>query len=207
MPQISFADVLALMLRFEELKRTARTGWNMEFPPESKYKTRRVPGAESVADHSWSLAMFALVVAPLLGLDVLKIVWMALIHDLAECITKDRVIAVLEGQARVDAKAAKRRDEDAAMRDIFRPYGDWGRKCYELWLDLEDRASPEARVLHELDKLEACIQAYAYERQGHVIDPIEFFNHAETEMIGAGCEELLRLLRARHTADQKTGGE
>lgn len=101
-------DVFALMIRLEKLKRTARTGWNMEFPPDHRFKTRKIEGAESVADHSWSLAMFALVVAQGFGLDALKIVWMALVHDVAEIITLDIVTAALDPEEKVRVEAEKR---------------------------------------------------------------------------------------------------
>lgn len=194
-------QVFALMVRLEGLKRTARTGWNKEFPPGARFKTRRVEGAESVADHSWSLAMFALAVAELLGLDVLKIVWMALIHDVAEIITLD-IVTLWEDDAakRAALEEEKGRLEDEAMREIFFPLGDWGRRCYDLWREYVEQSSPEARVLKELDKLECAIQAGLYAEQGHQVDPHEFFRHAEEYLKSPDFMAMLETLRERASA-------
>ncbi|SRR3989338_4521126 len=190
-------DILTLMFRLEALKRTARTGWNMEFPPGHALKSRHVPNAESGADHSWSLALFALAVAEKLKLDGFKMVWMALIHDVAECVTLDIVIATLEPEERQRVKREKRNLEDAAMREIFLPHGEWGNKCYTLWLEYEDGTSEEARILHQLDKLEACIQALLYHEQGHEVDPNEFFNYTETILQHPDLVALLATLKKR----------
>lgn len=81
------------------------------------------------------------------------------------------------------------------MRDIFLPMGDWGRRCYELWLEYADQTSPEARVLRQLDKLEACIQALLYREQGHQVDPEEFFAHADSYLKHPDIVEMMALLR------------
>ncbi|MEK7632349.1 MAG: HD domain-containing protein [Patescibacteria group bacterium] len=98
-------EILALMMRLEGLKRTARTGWNKKPGPGDTFQARTVPEAESVADHSWSLAMFAFVIASKLRLDVKKMVTMALVHDVAECITGDAVTATFPPEVRKQAKA------------------------------------------------------------------------------------------------------
>ena len=194
-------EILNFMIRIEGLKRTARTGWNMEFPPDSRFKTRKVDGAESVADHSWSVAMFALAVAYELGLNPLKIVSMAMVHDVSELITLDIVTATLDGEERRRAEAEKYRLENAAMREIFLPLGDFGRRCYALWLEFEDQVSPEARVLKQIDKLETCIQALLYGEQGHVIEPEEFLIHANSYMKDPEFVAILAMLRERLQAD------
>ncbi len=201
-------NVLVFMMRIEALKRTARAGWNKEFPDAHTYKTRRVPGAESVADHSWSLAMFALLMADRLGLDPLVTVQMALLHDLAESLTEDIVTDTLGPDEKARVKAEKRRLEDAAMREILLPLGEWGGRMYAMWRAFEDGATPEAQVLHQLDKLEACIQAVCYEEQGHQVIAAEFFfttepilEHPELiALFDALCE------RAQGTGTTRPGG-
>jgi len=184
-----------LVLRLQGLKQTARTGWNKEFP-DGRYPPRCVPESESVADHSWSLAMFAFAVAHYLGLDVLKMVTMALVHDVAEIVTTDIVTVGLPPEEKRRAKVAKRLMESAAMRDIFLPHGVWGKSCYDLWVEYEQRGSPEARVLKELDQMEACIQAVIYAEQGHQVSPVEWFDLAEPSF-GPELTEMLTILRQR----------
>lgn len=194
-------DVLSLMLRLEGLKRTARTGWNKKFPPGHRFKSRTVKDAESVADHSWSLAMFALAEAQERKLDASKIVWMALIHDVAEIITLDIVTATeLDPVERKRLEAEKRGLEDQAMRDIFLPMGSWGNQCYELWLEYEEQRSPEARTLKELDKLEACVQALLYREQGQEVDPNEYFDETSRFLGPDSYDSVALLARIRMRA-------
>jgi len=194
----SIQQVFALMIRLEGLKRTARTGWNKNFPPGHRFKTRRVEGVESVADHSWSLALFALVVADLLGLDAFKLVRMALIHDVAELITLDIVtLWELDAEERARLELEKKQLEDAAMREIFLNMGGWGLSCYLLWLEYEAQSSPEARVLRELDKFECAIQAVLYQEQGHELDASEFMSTADSCLKSPELVEMMALLRAR----------
>ena len=194
---------LSLMFCLERLKQTARTGWNMEFPPDSRFKTRRVKDAESVADHSWCVAMFALAVAHELGLDGFKMAWMALVHDVAELVTLDIVTATLDPMQRQNAEAEKRMLEDAAMREIFLPYGEWGSRSYELWLEFEARATPEARALKQIDKLETCIQALFYRELGHDVNPVEFFDEAEAFMKDPEFVNMLARLRERADSGER----
>lgn len=188
-------DILALMIRLNELKRTARTGWNM--PATDRTQARHVPNAESVAGHSWGLAMMALAIAHELNLDANKMVKMALVHDVAEFVTGDVVIATLPPDEREQAKKKKRIAEQDAMRDIFLPHGKFGQMCLDLWHEYEDGSSPEARVLHELDKLEACIQAVLYQREGHAVQPNEFLAYTEGIVRTPELVAMLKTLRVR----------
>lgn len=139
--------------------------------------------------------MFASIVAHTLGLDQDKMIKMAGIHDVAELITLDLVTAVLDGEERKRALREKRQLEEAAMHEIFDPMGEWGRECYELWAEYADQTSPEARVLKDLDKLEACIQAVLYRQQGHQIVPSEFLDYASTVLEHPDLIEVLNYLR------------
>ncbi|HEV8359378.1 MAG TPA: HD domain-containing protein, partial [Candidatus Thermoplasmatota archaeon] len=70
---------LALVLEAEALKRTPRAGW----------KRVGIARPESVADHSWRLALMAMLYAEMLGLDAGKAARIAVLHDLAEARTGD----------------------------------------------------------------------------------------------------------------------
>lgn len=175
-------QLLQLIAQILGLKLTARTGWNMEFPPGHRFQTRRVPGAESVADHTFGVAMYAFMMATELGLDVEKTVTMALIHDIPELITEDKVTATLSAEEKARAKADKRLLEEAAARELFLPHGEFGARCLELWLDFEDRKSEEACLVRQLDKYECAVQAVLYAKQGHQVDPLEFIANAEGEV-------------------------
>lgn len=187
--------VLQLVTRIHQLKQTARTGWNMEFPPEHRFTTRRVPEAESVADHSHSVAIYAFGAAMALGLDVEKMITMALIHDAPEIITTDIVTATLDPAEKTKAQIEKRELEVAAARTLFLPHGEFGTRCYQLWLEYEDQTSEEARVVRQLDKIECAVQAVLYAQQGHQLDPGEFIRNAEKEVTHPFLLQMLADLR------------
>jgi putative hydrolase of HD superfamily len=138
---------LRFVLEAEALKRLPRAGW------------RRVGirGGESVADHSWRLAVMAMLYADLLGLDAERAMRIALLHDLAEA----RVGDAMPGEWSPRQKHAR---EARALRSMLRPLPPrLARRYLALWHDYESGRSPEARLVHELDKLEMAAQAGAYE--------------------------------------------
>jgi putative hydrolase of HD superfamily len=191
-------EIIGFMFRLAALKRIVRTGWNMKFPEGSRFKMRSVPGSESVSDHMYGLAMLAFFVARKLGLDEHKLVRMALVHDFPELITLDIVTATIEDpEARARAEIEKRHREDEAMRRIFLSLDAWGRECYELWLEFEAQDSAEARVLKQLDKIEACVQAIFYREDGHEVDPFEFLDHSAPYMQHPELVLLFEELRRR----------
>lgn len=149
-----------------KLKRLDRFGW-------TKYD---IKNPESVAEHSFGLAILALTIAPKLNLDVNKALTIALIHDLGESIIGDI-------QAPEDSKqeVAKRLQEDPAISKVLSLISDDPSKLKDLWLDFEEGISPEAKFIKELDKIEMCLQALSYEQeQGIRLD--EFFNHTEKRL-------------------------
>lgn len=188
-------QILQLLTRIHTLKQTARTGWNMGFPPGHRFKTRHVPGAESVADHSYSLAMYAFAVAVELGLDAEKMVTMALVHDVTELITTDIVTAILEGDDKVIAKADKRWREEAAAKDLFLQQGAFGARCHALWCEYADQTSEEAMIVYQLDKLECAAQAVRYEAMGHKVNAQEFIDNARPSITHPLLVRMLDELR------------
>lgn len=113
---------------------------------------------ESVADHSWRLALMAILVAPHLKIkiDLLKLLKMATVHDLVEIESRD--VPVLE---HIDNKSAHRHKEVAektAMQKIKKMLGSDGKEINNLWLEYEELKTNEARVLKSLDRFEGEFQ-------------------------------------------------
>ena len=73
--------ILDFALILGKLKRLKRTGWVRS----------NVPSPESVAEHSFRLAVLAMFLAPKFKADVNKCVKMALVHDIGEAETGDIV--------------------------------------------------------------------------------------------------------------------
>lgn len=176
-------DLLRFFHLAGRLKETPRAGWVL----------REVADPESVADHSFRLALMALVLAPRAEapLDRARCVAMALVHDLAECLVGD--ITPYDGVS----AGEKRRREEEALRGLAALAGDPG--LLELWAEYDSAATPEARFVKGLDKLETALQATEYERSGAAggVDLEEFREGAGRRLDSPLLRALLEALDAR----------
>lgn len=109
---------------------------------------------ESTAEHTWRLCLMAMIFEDeLAGMDLLKILKMCLIHDLGEAIHGD--IPAVE-QSRHPDKSAR---EQADLLHLTRALDEPQRAgILALWQEYEDAASPEAKAVKALDKLETILQ-------------------------------------------------
>jgi len=139
---------------------------------------------ESVADHTWRLAMMLIVIEQHLSepIDLSKALKMALIHDIPEIITGDKSPLGSDGSGK-DSHAynevmanQKYEAEKKAAQKIFSKLGDeQGDELYNLWLEYEEQRSFEAKVVKALDKIEAKLQAMEYSK-GNVFKKHMEFN-------------------------------
>jgi putative hydrolase of HD superfamily len=123
-----------------------------------RYNEKRNGVKESAADHSWRLALMAFTMTKEfnLGIDVLKSVKMALVHDIAESITGDiDAVLIMEGKV---PKEKKKKEEKEALNKIRKiaPEG-IGAEIYALWNEYEKGETREAKFIKALDKLETLI--------------------------------------------------
>ena len=113
---------------------------------------------ENSSEHSWHLAVMAIVLAGYAGnaVDIMRVVKMALVHDLVEIDAGDTFCYDDAGNA---DKAAR---EAAAADRIFGllPH-DQGRELRSLWEEFEARATPDARFAAALDRLMPIMHNYA----------------------------------------------
>ena len=151
----------------QKLKRVKRTGWVLE----------NIPLPESVADHSFGTAFMAMILAKELNLDQLKVMKMALIHDLAEAIVGD--IVTVNGKEILDNYAEKIALEMKTMGDISNITGD--QEIVELFTELEENTTAEARLVKQIDKVEMALQTLEYEKQENK-DLTAFFESVEVRV-------------------------
>jgi putative hydrolase of HD superfamily len=122
------------------LKRTPRTGWQFLAGAER----------ESVADHSFRVAMIAMVLSRLEdgGVDADRTLRMALVHDLPEARTGDLNYM---NQKYVHA------DEEAAAADLTRglPFAD---ELDSLLAEYRAEETTESIIAHDADQLELLLQ-------------------------------------------------
>ena len=146
--------LLSFLTDAGRLKRLRRAGWVRV----------GVPDSESVADHSYRVAVMALLIGPRLGLNVDRLVRLALIHDLAEARVGD--LTPLDAVSPTEKSDL----ESAAFVDIVDGLSE-GEALYDLWLEYESGATPEARSARQLDKLELALQALEYEQASLAASP------------------------------------
>ncbi|KAH7885745.1 HD domain-containing protein [Phlebopus sp. FC_14] len=143
-------DRLAFFHIIERLKTQKRTGWI----------DHKIPNPESIADHMYRMAVLAMCTSDK-KLDISKCVMMCIVHDLAEAQVGD--ITPREGIS----KQEKQRLEAEAMHNFVYDmlHGSPAALLIEaLWKEYEERKTPEAKFVKDLDRLEMALQAREYEK-------------------------------------------
>lgn len=143
-------SLLDLLLELQALDRVPRMGWAL----------RGVPEAESVAEHSFHVALLVWLLAPRVPeVDAGRAVGMALLHDLAEV----RLGDLPRVAGRYFPPGAKAAAETAAEAELLAPLpADAG----ELVSEYHEGTSPEARLVKACDKLQLMLKATVYEDWG-----------------------------------------
>lgn len=121
-----------------------------------RHSYTQVGRQESVAEHSWSLCLLAMLIFDELTLDVdrLKVLKLLIVHDLPEIITGD--IPVFDKVAIAEQAVA---DEAQAIRQLTADLPPTLRdEIINLWEEFETRQTDEAKVAYAIDKMEATIQ-------------------------------------------------
>ena len=134
------------------LKGVKRTGWGRH----------GIPGCESVADHSFRVAIMCMIYANEFGVDEDKCVKMALLHDIHEAESGDLVQR--RGLVGIPENEKRDREEDGFGR-LSVPMPE-GAEIKGLWLEAFERSTPEAIFVDEMDKLEMALQALEYGKAG-----------------------------------------
>ena len=131
-----------------------------------------VPTPESVAAHSWGMAVLALKLCPE-ELNLEHVLKLCLVHDLPEVVVGDLTPD--------DDRTTKTEDERAAMEQLA---PEW----VALFDEYEGQSSPEAVFVRSLDKLDMALQADVYADQTG-IDLSSFVDSARKTL---GDHDLLR---------------
>jgi len=139
-----------------QLKQIPRSGWK---------KKLGIKNPESVADHAYSVAAIAMILSDAKKLDTQKILKMALLHDLAESVVGDLTPEDATKQQKVDL-------ENTAMKKILATINNTQSKQYwKIWMEYQKQSSKEAKLLHDVDKLEMALQASVYKKSKHNVRP------------------------------------
>jgi putative hydrolases of HD superfamily len=173
---------IAFIEEAEKLKSVVRTAWTGS--------GRR----ESTAEHSWRLALLAGIMCDNCPeLDVAKILMMSLIHDIGEIYEGD-ISAALNPD-----KGDKYDMEYRAAKTVFSILPEpQAKRMMDIWIEYNDNATLEAKLVKALDKAETIIQ----HNQGS--NPANFDYRFNLEYGKEYFENDDTLKRLRSLIDEKT---
>ena len=158
------------------LKKIKRQGWISKIS---------VKDPESVADHTFLMAIIGMAFSDYHNYDTLKILKMILLHDLAESkigdITPEQI-----------SKSEKYEIENKAFAEISSQLPDSLKSSYlKIWNEFQENNSEEAKIVHQIDKLEMALQAKIYQSEGYAKEKLEsFFQSAKNELTNPKLKEL-----------------
>jgi putative hydrolase of HD superfamily len=138
---------ITFVRELDKLKRIQRQTWLTD-------KSRK----ENAAEHSWHIAVMALVLseyAPVDDLDIGRVMQMLLVHDIVEIDAGD---TFCYDQAAVARQADKEEEAAARLFSLLPP--DQAALFQGLREEFEDGRTPEARLAHSLDRLQPILNNY-----------------------------------------------
>ena len=163
------------------LKNISRQGWIDKLS---------LTNPESVADHTFSMAIIGMVLSDSKNYDTEKILKMILLHDLAESITGD---ITPEKKPKNDKVIL----ENKIMKNILANLPKILQIQYlKIWEEYQENKSSDAKFVHQIDKFEMALQAKIYQKQTSLEKTIVFFESAKEDITDPN---LLRFLEELYT--------
>lgn len=158
------------------LKKIPRKGWVDKLD---------IKNPESVADHSYSMAIMGMIISDMENHNSEKIIKMILLHDLAESEIGDYT----PGEISLEKK--KELENNAFLKIMKSLPINLNSQYEKLWKDYQDNNSPESKIVHQIDRLEMVLQAKIYLNEGHSKEKLApFFESAKKEIVHPKLKEL-----------------
>jgi len=171
-----------LILKFFQtsanLKKIPRQGWIDKLS---------INKPESVADHVFSMSIIGMIFSDLENYNTEKILKIILLHDLAESVIGDITPEKISKNKKISL-------ENNIMKKMLKELPTLLQKQYsDLWDEYVLNDSSEAKIVHQLDKLEMALQAKIYSDEGHSKEKLDlFFKSAKREL---SDPKILKLFR------------
>ena len=158
-------EIIELFFEFAQLKNLYRQGW-------LKRGVSKLD-CESVADHSFGVALLGYVIAEEYRPDLnsSRVLQLGLFHEIGEIYAGD--ITPKDGVS-LEEKFER---EHLAVKKVFSHLPS-PEKYTAIWMEHEKQETAEARFIGQIDKLEMTLQANLYERMSYT-NLHEFFQYVE----------------------------
>jgi putative hydrolases of HD superfamily len=184
--------------------------------------------AESTAEHVCRMALMAWVLgARKDGLDLARVIKLALVHDLCGVFAGDvtpydgllprdkkeqyEFVRTWPGLSRADREKRfqKRhgREKRGLERLVSRLDGPLAKDMMDLWLDYESSTSKEAKFVRQVDRLENLLQAEEYYEEDGVFPTKPWWMHAEESVDDPLILELMKVLENREMGVRSERGD
>ncbi|WP_083468814.1 HD domain-containing protein [Nostoc piscinale] len=174
--------IIQAYFEFNHLKQLYRQGWLQQGIDPQR--------CESVAEHSFAVALLALLIVDFYSLkvDKTKIMQMALIHDLGEVYAGD--LTPRDGVYQ-QAKYQLERNALSQILDKLPNCSDW----IDLWEEYEQGNTPESQFVRQIDQLEMILQASVYEHQG-LANLSEFFTSTHQAFVTPQIQSIFQAIES-----------
>lgn len=168
------SDILSFYMKYNQLKNIYRQGWlKVRIGLEHKDK------CESIADHSFSVALLALTIIEKnkLKFDTFKCIKMGIIHELGEVYAGD---FTPYDNITKEEKHIKEKKAILKVLDTLDENNDF----LELWEEFEEAETAEAKFIKNIDQLEFLLQACAYGYDA------QYFERSLSKINDPYCKEI-----------------
>jgi putative hydrolase of HD superfamily len=175
------AGMATFLFEMGQLKQLPRSGWLL----------LGIPQPESVAEHSFRVAVVGLVLAAMDGADVGRTTALCLLHDAHETRIGD-VPSVGRAYVTTASPEAVTAHQVSGLPDSA------AKVVQELTAEYEATETPESRLAHDADKIETLLQAIEYQAQGYEAGPWR-----ETSLAALRTDAGKQLAQAIGSADPR----
>lgn len=145
--------MLNTLLQALELKDEKRTGWQL----------RNIKDPESVAAHSWGVSLLCMLYAEEEDVEPEHALKLATVHDLPEAKTGDTATRARKADQELTDTQKKKLEYKAGKFFADKLETPEIQKCFEEYQRKETKA---AWFVSDMDKIDMCLQALKYEKQG-----------------------------------------
>lgn len=167
-------NILSFYMKYNQLKNIYRQGWL-----KVRIGLEHANKCESIADHSFSVALLALTIIEKnkLKLDAFKCIKMGIIHELGEIYAGD--------YTPYDniTKEEKHIKEKEAILEVLSSL-DEDNDYLEIWEEFEKNETAEAKFIKNIDQLEFLLQACAYGYDA------KYFERSLNKITDPYCKEI-----------------